>query len=65
MEKKMVKRKLMVICFNCKRIRTAGGGWEDRHPRDDGEGVVVSHGLCPTCARELYPEFCVRDADED
>lgn len=51
-------RGLLPICAKCKRIRKDDGYWEQleiyisQHSRAD-----FSHGLCPECALELYPEL--------
>jgi len=49
---------LLPICASCKKIRDDQGYWnqiEDyisRHSK-----ATFSHGLCPECAKKLYPEF--------
>ncbi|MHB8764441.1 MAG: hypothetical protein ACYDA8_08935 [Deferrisomatales bacterium] len=46
------------MCAGCKKIRDDQGRWRDvavyllEHT-----GTTVSHGLCPDCLRERYPEF--------
>lgn len=51
-------RGLLPICAKCKRIRKDDGYWEQlevyisQHSQAD-----FSHGLCPDCAQELYPEL--------
>lgn len=51
-------RGLLPICAKCKRIRKDDGYWEQleiyisAHSRAD-----FSHGICPDCTRELYPEL--------
>ncbi len=49
---------LLPICANCKKIRDDEGYWQDVavYIRDRSE-ADFSHGICPDCARELYPEF--------
>lgn len=46
------------ICAACKRVREQDGGWtgieEYISARAD---VSFSHGMCPSCDRELNPEF--------
>jgi CheY-like chemotaxis protein len=48
---------LLPICASCKRIRNEEGGWQEIedyiacHSEAD-----FSHGICPKCARRLYPE---------
>ncbi|UCC89178.1 MAG: response regulator [Anaerolineales bacterium] len=51
-----ILRGLLPICMGCKRIRNDGGYWEklETYIRDHSE-AQFSHGLCPDCARELYP----------
>ncbi len=49
---------LISICCNCSKIRGKDGQWvtlDDHvilHP-----GVAQTHGLCPECAKKLYPAF--------
>lgn len=53
-----ILRGFLPICASCKKIRDDQGYWnqiEDyiiTHSEAD-----FSHGMCPTCARELYPEL--------
>jgi PAS domain S-box-containing protein len=55
-------RGLLPICSSCKRIRNDRGYWEqvEIYIRDHSE-ADFSHGLCPECARKLYPGL----ADDD
>ena len=50
--------RLLPICSNCNRIRDDEGYWRqiegsllDRSEKD------FTHGICPQCARKLYPEY--------
>ena len=49
---------LLPICAHCKKIRDDQGYWASvetylkRHT-----DVDFSHGLCPDCIRELYPDY--------
>ena len=60
---------LLPICANCKRIRQSDGSWTNIEQyislHSDTE---FSHGICPECARKLYPEIARRvvpgDADK-
>jgi AmiR/NasT family two-component response regulator len=54
---------LLPICASCKKIRDDQGYWHqvEVYIRDHSE-VEFSHGLCPSCARKLYPEF-YKDGD--
>ena len=49
---------LLPICANCKKIRDDEGYWQDvaLYIRDHSE-AEFSHGLCPDCVQELYPDF--------
>ena len=46
------------ICASCKKIRDDEGYWHqiESYIRDHSE-AEFSHGICPACARKLYPEF--------
>ena len=49
---------LLPICASCKRIRDDRGRWEpmEVYIRDRSE-ADFSHGICPECARKLYPDY--------
>lgn len=51
-------RGLLPICSSCKKIRDDEGYWEqiDGYIAKHSE-VEFSHGVCPDCARKLYPEL--------
>jgi len=46
------------ICASCKKIRDDKGYWQqiERYISDHSE-AQFSHGICPECARKLYPEM--------
>jgi len=46
------------ICASCKKIRDDKGYWNqiEAYIRDHSE-AEFSHGLCPECAKKLYPGF--------
>ncbi|MDM8522497.1 response regulator [Desulfococcaceae bacterium HSG8] len=50
---------LLPICANCKKIRNDQGYWEriEAYITDHSE-AEFSHGICPECARKLYPGLC-------
>jgi len=54
---------LVPICASCKKIRDDKGFWNQIEifiqERTDAE---FSHGICPDCAKRLYPDFV--DTDE-
>lgn len=49
---------MLSICGFCKKIRSEGGDWE---PLDayltHHSNTKFSHGLCPNCANEHYPDM--------
>jgi DNA-binding response OmpR family regulator len=55
-------RGFLPICVRCKKIRDDKGYWTqvDVYIRNHSE-VEFSHGICPDCARQLYPELYTRD----
>lgn len=46
------------ICSSCKKIRDNNGCWNqmESYIRDHSE-AEFSHGICPECAKKLYPEY--------
>ncbi len=48
---------LLPICASCKKIRDDQGYWKqiESYIRDHSE-AKFSHGICPDCAKKLYPE---------
>ncbi len=46
------------ICASCKKIRDDNGYWNqiESYIRDHSE-AEFSHGICPDCAKKLYPEL--------
>ncbi|PKN62075.1 MAG: hypothetical protein CVU57_26245 [Deltaproteobacteria bacterium HGW-Deltaproteobacteria-15] len=51
-------RGLLPICASCKRVRDDKGYWSmiEVYIREHSE-AEFSHGICPTCAKELYPDI--------
>ena len=49
---------LLPICSSCKKIRDDKGYWNqiETYIRDHSQ-AKFSHGICPDCAKKLYPEF--------
>ncbi len=49
---------LLPICASCKKIRDKEGNWQQIedyiHSHSEAD---FSHGICPQCARKLYPEL--------
>jgi DNA-binding NtrC family response regulator len=57
-------RGFLPICVRCKKIRDDQGYWTqvDVYIRNHSE-VEFSHGICPDCAHELYPDLYPRDGE--
>jgi PAS domain S-box-containing protein len=53
---------MLPICSSCKKIRNDSGYWEqiEVYLREHSE-AEFSHGICPDCAKKLYPEFFNND----
>jgi PAS domain S-box-containing protein len=49
---------LLPICASCKKIRDDGGYWNmvELYVQEHS-AATFTHGLCPDCARRLYPEI--------
>ncbi len=49
---------LVPICASCKKIRNDEGYWQqlEKYIQEHSE-ARFSHGICPECARKLYPEL--------
>jgi len=48
----------MSICANCKKIKTAEDQYEQIEEYITRHSLAqFSHGICPDCARKLYPEL--------
>ena len=49
---------LLPICANCKRIRDPEGNWASLERYiSERSNAEFSHGICPACREELYPEL--------
>jgi len=53
---------LLPICANCKKIRDDQGYWQhvEKYVAEHSD-ARFSHGLCPRCVADLYPEFAPKD----
>lgn len=57
---------LLPICASCKRIRNREGSWERLESYLGARSEVsFTHSICPTCARELYPEIELKEEGEE
>lgn len=46
------------ICASCKKIRDDAGNWQQMEEYiGDRSEAKFSHGICPSCARKLYPDL--------
>lgn len=59
-------RRGLPICANCKKIRNDQGKWEilETYMKENLD-TLFSHGICPDCTRELYPEFAPKIEGKD
>lgn len=58
---------MLPICASCKQIRDDRGHWNEIEVYIEKHSEAeFSHGICPECARKLYPEyFSERPSSED
>lgn len=56
---------MLPICSKCKKIRDGAGYWQlvEVYIKDRAD-VEFSHGLCPDCAEELYPQVFKKKENE-
>lgn len=49
---------ILPVCASCKKIRDDKGNWNqiEVYVRERSE-AEFSHGICPECAKKLYPEL--------
>ncbi|MCK7471838.1 MAG: hypothetical protein MZU95_14450 [Desulfomicrobium escambiense] len=48
---------LIPICAACKKIRDDKGYWNQlEHYLEEHSDAVFSHGLCPECFQDYFPE---------
>ena len=51
-------RDLIPICASCKKIRDDQAYWQSVESYFNNYiGVSFTHGVCPTCMKELYPDY--------
>ena len=51
-------RGILHICAGCKMVRDEKGVWNDIETYiETHSDAAFSHGICPACARKLYPEL--------
>lgn len=61
LEKVKLLSGFLPICSSCKKIRDDKGYWNqiEEYIRNHSE-AEFSHGICPDCAKRLYPEIHAR-----
>jgi hypothetical protein len=52
---------ILPICMNCKKVREDGQWLQIENYLDQHLDVKVSHGICPACLQQMYPEYGKRD----
>jgi len=53
---------LLPICASCKKIRDDEGYWNQLETYiQEHSQAEFSHGICPECAKKLYPEYFAGD----
>jgi ABC-type amino acid transport substrate-binding protein len=53
---------LLPICASCKKIRDDKGYWNQLESYiQEHTGTAFSHGICPDCAKKLYPDLDLYD----
>jgi PleD family two-component response regulator len=56
---------LLPICAHCKSIRDDKGYWQKIEAYlSEHTGARTSHGICPGCLKEHYPEFCEEEEEK-
>ncbi len=49
---------MLPICSSCKKVRDDQGYWKQIEEYiSQRSGAQFSHGLCPDCMEQLYPEW--------
>jgi PAS domain-containing protein len=57
MNELMALKSLLPICINCKKVRNDQAYWQSVESYlETYLAVDFSHGICPKCANELYPD---------
>lgn len=57
---------LLPICANCNKIRDDKGYWQRVEKYIESRSdAQFSHGICPDCLQELYPDMAERIAEKE
>ncbi len=50
--------KIITICCHCHQVKDVDGNWYPESILDDVEvDYDLSHGICPDCMKEHYPDY--------
>ena len=49
------QRALIVVCCVCRKRLQRAGEWIAVEMKEPLDTVRITHGLCPTCLRRIYP----------
>ena len=53
---------LLPICAGCKKIRDDKGYWNQiEQYLNEHSDAIMSHGICPECAKKYYPDLDIHD----
>jgi hypothetical protein len=59
-------RDILPICATCKKVRDDQQYWRSVESYfNDYIGVGFSHGICPNCMQELYPDFMEKKENKE
>jgi PAS domain-containing protein len=59
-------RDIIPICAHCKKVRDDHEYWRSVESYFNNYiGVDFSHGICPTCSEELYPDFMEKKENKE
>ncbi len=57
-------KSILPICASCKSIRDDDGYWQNIEDYfSQHTDTHFTHGICPTCAKKLYPELSIDEND--
>ncbi len=50
------EKDIISICSFCQNLKDTEGKWqEELHPFQIPPEILLSHGICPRCAKKYYP----------
>ena len=57
--------RLLSSCCSCKKIRDDDGSWKQVESYiEEKAQIKFTHGICPDCAKRLYPDVKIYEEDE-